>query len=115
MDTTFACLIAPMGCFSSAGPQKAVQRSTQSFVRDKKLDDASAARKKVITRIILSKKLGRAERAIIEAYFFRFERVGAWHVLSDVAKDVKVDLFYANVKFALQGLPQVVALEEVQY
>lgn len=109
MDTNFAVMLSPLGCFTQAHGHVTIQRDAQAYLREIRIEDSQASRRHVVASVLRSRRLDNGVKAAIECHFYRFERVESWHILDDKLKTARVVQFYESIKKAAAGISVMMA------
>lgn len=113
MEDSLVMTIAPMGCYSTEASFGAIQRETQSYIRNSVYTTSDKDRKAIIRKVLSSRRNDKTVIAAVESYFFRNARVSEWHILTDDQKSKTVCEFVSRVWAAAAGIKIVEGQKKV--
>lgn len=103
MNSEFAILVSPLGCFSHSGTSCTFQRSTQSFHKDCRIADQMHQRKKLVRAILSVRRFTPEVDSLIRCHLRSFDLRDVWQTLPSERKlAVSMDL-YERVHLAACG------------
>lgn len=103
MNSDFAILVAPLGCFTRSGTSHTFQRETQSYQRDGRPTDQLHQRKRLVRAILSVRRFTPEVDQMIRCHLRAFDLRDTWCALPEDRRLAASMTLYKRVRMAAVG------------